>query len=251
MIDFYVTNLVNQSNFTASTNNLLFPVSNLKDHRRTKVFRSTTNTDSVILDFGETSEIDSVFLVDNQMSGFGISTFGFAFNGTSDFSSPAFSDTLTFSSEFGLGVKHITTQNYRFMKVSLTSSLGYCELSKFFVGKRLDLDGKSINFGWSFRDNDLSTTRKNRYGQRFTDRVARQRTFNIAFTNLNKDQLEEIMKINDQKSTNLPFYVSIGCADMTNELERFQGMVFLDSIPTVTNGTFGRYNLGMSLEEAM
>jgi hypothetical protein len=38
---------------------------------------------------------------------------------------------------------------------------------------------------------------------------------------------------------------------MINDPNRFSGMVYLNSIPTITNTSFGRYSLSMTLEEAL
>ena len=247
---FYTGNLIDNATFTASTENLSFPPSNLKDPRRTKVFRTLTNSDTLILDFQETSEIDSIFIVDEPRNGFGISTLSFDLNATSNFTSPAYSDSLTYSTIHGVGFKSFTQQDYRFCRLSLTSTLGYCELSKIFIGKELNL-GKGPNFNWTYQDKDLSIVKENRYGQRFVDIITRQKQVNMAFSLLNKDQLDKIFQIYDEKSTTKPFFFSVGCSTMINDPNRFAGMVYLNSVPVITNTSFGRYSLSMTLEEAM
>jgi hypothetical protein len=247
---FYSNNLIDNSTITASTENLNFPPSNLKDPRRTKVFRTLSNSDTLVLDFQETSEIDSIFIVDEPRNGFGISTLSFDLNATSNFTSPAYSNNLTFSTTHGVGFKSFPIQNYRFCRLSLTSTLGYCELSKVFIGKAIDL-GKGPNFSWSYQDKDLSIVKENRYGQRFVDIITRQKQVNMAFSLLNKDQLDKIFQIYDEKSTTKPFFFSVGCSTMINDPNRFAGMVYLSSVPVITNTSFGRYSLSMTLEEAM
>jgi hypothetical protein len=37
---------------------------------------------------------------------------------------------------------------------------------------------------------------------------------------------------------------------MINDHRRFSGMVYLNSMPTITNTSFGRYSMSMSMEEA-
>lgn len=246
----FTGNLIDNATFTASSQNLNFPPSNLKDPRRTKVFRTLTNTDTLILDFQETSEIDSIFIVDEPRNGFGISTLALDLNATSNFTSPAYSDTLTFSTVHGVGFKSFVQQDYRFARLSLTSTLGYCELSKIFIGKELAL-GKGPNFNWSYQDKDLSIVKENRYGQRFVDVITRQKQINISLSLLNKDQMDKIFKIYDEYSNTKPFFVSVGCVNMINDPNRFSGMVYLNSVPTITNTSFGRYSLSMTFEEAL
>jgi hypothetical protein len=249
-LKFFSGNLVDQATFTPSTENLNFPASNLLDARRSKVFRSTSGTSTLILDFQETSEIDSVFIVDNPRNGFGISTISFDLNATSNFTSPAYSDSFTFSTIHGLGYKIFTQQDYRFARLNLTSALGYCELSKIFMGKHIDL-GRGPSFNWSYQNKDISTVRENRYGQKFIDIIGRQKVLNISLNLLNKEQLDQVFEIYDDKGTTKPLFITIGDDTMVNDHRRFSGMVYINSVPTITNTSFGRYSLSLSFEEAM
>lgn len=251
-IKFYSGNLVDQATITASNPNALFPASNLQDPRRTKVCRTTTNSDSIVFDFLETSEVDSIFLVDSPIDGFGVSTLTAQFNGTDSWGSPAASQALTFDTIHGVGVNEFTEVEYRFMRLVMTSTLGYCEAPKIFAGKAITLlRDKSINYGWSYVSKDNSRVQENRYGQRFSDVVSRQRQFNISFSNLDKDQLDQIFEIYDDKGTTKPFFVRIGCDEMINDKDRFAGMVYLSSVPSITNRFFNNYSVSMTLEEAM
>lgn len=252
MITFYSDNLVDQAVITSSTENLNFPLDNLKDHRRSKVFRSTTNSDEVVFDFQETSEIDSVFFVDSKRYGFGFSTATIEGNAINDWTSPIFSESLSIDIKHGVGKNEFDIQSARFARLSLTSTLGYCELSKLFIGKKLKLlNNRGINFGWTFKDEDMSTSKENSYGQRFSDKKTRRRHFNFSFNLLTKDQLDQIFSILDSKGTTAPFYISIGCPDMTNSIERYSAMVFLKDDPPITNNYFNRYSLSFDVVEAM
>lgn len=251
-IKFYSENLVERATITASTENALFPKSNLLDPRRTKVFRSTSASDEVVFDFQETSAIDSIFIVDNPFDGFGISSLTLNLNATNTWGAPAYTDTVSFSDIFGLGYKEFTTQNYRFAQVALTSSLAYCELSNLFIGKKIDmLNDRSISYGWTYTSKDNSRVQENRYGQKFADVINRQKQLSISFSNLNKDQLDQIFELYDDKGITKPFYVRIGCDGMTNDLRRYSGMVYMASVPQITNRFFNNYGLSMTLEEAM
>ena len=249
---FFSDNLVNQAiTITPSTENVQFPASNLLDPRRTKVYRSTTNSDSIILDFQETSEIDSVFVVDNPRDGFGISTLDIDFNATSDFSSPAATESIPLNTIHGVGLKEFTQIEYRFARIRMTSTLGFCELSKIFIGKKVNIpDDKSINFGWTYADKELSTVRQNRYAQKFVDIISRQREFNFNFSLLDKDQLDAIFEVYDRQGTTKPFFIKIGDDAISNTPERFASMVYMTSVPQVTNDFFNRFSMSFSVEEA-
>lgn len=243
-------NLVDQSTITPSTVNALFPVSNLKDNRRSKVFRSTTNSDSIIFDFQETSKINTVFIVADKRAGFGISTAVIEFNATSNFTSPAYSIAVPFSTKFGIGfVEFPNTVEYRFARLRVTSSLGYCEVSKLFIGEYLDME-RSIGFGWSIKDDELSTKSFNRYGQMFSDVIIRQKTITITYKLINKDDLDLINSMLDAKGETKPFYIILGCDNMVNDNRRFSGPVYLNDTPSIVNSHFNRYGLTLTMKEA-
>lgn len=249
-IKIYSENLIDQSTITASDENALFPVSNLKDYRRSKVYRSLTNSASVVLDFNETSLVDTFIVVGDKRSGVGFSTIKLEFNGTNNWASPARTELIDFSTQLNVGIKTFASAEYRFCRVVLTSTLGYCELSKIFIGKALEI-GRGINFGWSYKDEDLSQSKTNRYGQKFIDIIARQRIINAAMSLLDKNMLDKFFDVYDRCGESKPFWVAIGCDNMSVDNRRFCMPVFFGDIPTITNGSFGRYGLSMSLREAM
>jgi len=249
--EMYTKNLVDQSVITASSENALFPKSNIQDARRSKVFRSTSNSDSVVFDFGETSDVNTCFIVADKRNGFGISTLTLQFNGTNSWGAPAATETITFSEQHGLGfLEFTTTHSYRFCRAVLTSTLGYCEVSKIYLGTKMEL-GRSINFGWSYKDSEIVSQKSNRYGQIFSDIISRQKTINASLSYLTKDQLDKIFEIYDLCGESKPFFVKIGCDNMINDNRRFSGMVYFDNVPTITNSNFNKYNMSISLKEAL
>lgn len=246
----YGENLLDQAVITSSSENLLFPKSNIQDYRRSKVFRSNTNSDSVVFDFGETSNVDTFFVVPDKRNGFGFSTITLQFNATDSWGSPAATESITFSTEHSLGFKEFTTvHSYRFCRVVLTSTLGYCELSKVFFGVKNDI-GRSINFNWNYKDTELVNQKTNRYGQIFSDIIMRQKVINAAVSNMSKDNLDEFFKVYDSKGESKPFFIRLGCVEMSNDFRRYSGMVYFQDIPSVSNPNFNKYSVSLVFKEA-
>lgn len=241
-------NLVDQSTITASTENLLFPKENIQDTRRSKVFRSTTNSDSIVFDMQETSLIDTIFIVADKRSGFGVSTVTVEFNATNTWGAPAYSVAVPFSVEHGIGFVEFAQIGYRFARVVMTSTLGYCELSKIFIGSALPLT-RSINFGWTIKDEELSQKSRNRYNQLFVDVISRQKTINLSMSYLDKTDLDIINTLLDRVGETKSFYIILGTSEMVVDNRRFSGPVFLDDIPTITNPFFNKYSLSMTVRE--
>ena len=76
----YNVNLLDQATLTPSTENALFPATNLQDYRRSKVYRSTLNSDNIVIDFQESSEVNAIFIVGSKRDGLGVSTVTVEFN---------------------------------------------------------------------------------------------------------------------------------------------------------------------------
>jgi hypothetical protein len=242
-------NLVGQATLTASSENLLFPVSNIQDSRRSKVFRSTNNSTNIVIDMRETSAINTIFVVADKRSGFGVSTIAVEFNATNSWGAPAYSVAVPFSTIHSLGFVELpSTINYRFARVVMTSTLGYCELSKIFIGSSLALT-RSINFGWTIKDEELSQKSRNRYNQLFLDVISRQKTINFSMSYVDKVDLALINGLLDRAGETKPVYMILGCDTMVDDNRRFSGPVFLDDIPTITNPFFNKYSLSMTVRE--
>lgn len=252
MISFYSENLIDQATISASTENLLFPKENLKDYRRTKVFRSNSNADSVVFDFLETSEVNSILLVDEPRNGFGFSTVTLQLNGTNEWSSPAFTQVLTVNQSHGFAYAEFTTQEYRFARIVMTSTLGFCELSKVFIGKSITFQsGMGIDLGWSYQDRELGTEKENRYGQKFVDLITRRKQLSFSLSAMNKDELDQVLEIYDNKGTSRPFWMRLGHDEMINDKDRFAGFFFMKDIPAIVNRAFGLYDMSMTIEEGL
>lgn len=241
-------NLVDNANITASTTNLLFPISNIKDTRRTKVFRSTTNSDNLVFDLQETQLIDTVMILADKKGGFGISSVTVEFNATSDFSTPAFSVVVPLSTKFGIGFVEFAQIGYRFARVVMTSTLGYCEVSKIYIGKKLGMT-RGASFNWTIKDKELSLKQSNRYGQIFTDVIGRQKDLSFAISNFDKDDLDRINNLLDYHGESKPIWLIMGNELMINDNRRISGAYILDDIPTISNPYFNKYKLSMALKE--
>jgi hypothetical protein len=251
MIKFYFNNLLTGAQITTTTENAQFKAGNVRDDRRTKVYRSLSNSDSLTIDIGENAAMDSFFIVDNPKDGFGVNALSIHASSSPSFSPDLLNESVSLSYKYGQGFLKFDEISARYFKIEASSSLPYCELSNFFIGKEMELiDDKSINFGWTHQEDELINKSFNRYGQQFSDLIGTQRIFNLSFTNLTKDQLQQLDEMFDYCGTHTPFFTRIGCPDIQNELERYAGMVFMVNKPTKTNTFFNRYSLSMTLREA-
>lgn len=252
MIEFYSYNFVDFAEITADSENALFPASNLIDNRRTKVFRSTTSDANIIFDLKSIEAIDSLCIVDNPLTGWGVNTITVEANATADFTSPAFTTTLTFSQEHGIGIKELdTAQSYRFWRFVCTGS-SYVELSKVFIGKKIGYSPKSPNFNWRYTESDQSKSQRNRYGQIFTDKTISKKNIRLDLALNNRSDMDKLFEMFDYVGLNKPFFVRIGDGSgscLLNDDNRFSSYMRLQRDPEFTNVFYRLYNTSLTMEE--
>ncbi len=253
MIKFFYNNLVETAQLSASTTNAQYPLSNLQHDFRTKNWRSTTNSDSVVFDMGSIEPVDTIALVDNWRNGFGVSTITIEANATDSWGAPAFTTTMTFDSTFGIGIKELSSeQNYRYWRLVLTSTLGYCELANIFIGKATTIPTNGVDYGFSYKNKDMKKVSKTRYGQEYIDDMGSQKELNsLKFSVMNTTEMDAIYEVYDNRRTVKPFFVKIG--DNTNSLvsneNRFNGFYKLKTEPSAKSTTAFFFEVTLSVRE--
>ena len=171
-INFLSDNLTDNASYslTTGTENTQFPLSNLVNNTTVKKFRSVGNTAVIVVDLLTTRDIDIFSLVGDATGTFGVSVVTIKTSVTTDFSSsPLIS--IPISAENNIGYKFITPVTHRYVEVTLTGTGAYVELSKMFIGEKINLPDISLSidsFGYGHKD--LSQVRNNEYGQRFINK---------------------------------------------------------------------------------
>ena len=253
-LKFLSSNLMEGASLTASTANAQYPVSNLTDPRRTKTYRSTSNSDNIVIDLGTAESIDHFAVVDNWQNGFGVTAITIEANGTDSWGAPAFSTTVTLDTTFGVGIKAFSSaQSYRFWRIVLTSTLGYCELSNIFLGAATQITTNGVNYNWSYTNRDLSRQSTNRYGQKFIDDIGTQKELNnLQFQVMDKDEIDKIHEVFDLNRTVKPFfvYMDLESDNLYNNDDRFNGFYYFKDSPEFTNINSGYYNTTLAMIEA-
>ncbi len=209
MIKFLSGNLIESSIMVASSTNAQYPLSNLKHDFRTKIWRSTSNADNIVFDFGNPETVDSLAIVDNWKNGFGVSTILIEANGTDIWTSPAFSTSLTFDEKFGIGIKTIPEQKYRFWRVSVTSTLGFCEIAYLFIGKKIEIETNGVEYGYAIKNADMKKTASTKYGQEYIDDFGSRKSINgLSFRVMNNAEMDQIFELVDDRRTVKPFILA-------------------------------------------
>lgn len=254
-VKFWHYNLVDQPQtvITATNQNAFFPAENIKDPRTTKVLRSTTTETAVTFDFTTIEDVDSILLVPHSQLGWGFTgSILVEANATNNWASPAYTTTIgpaEIDQIHNIAIKEFPVQTWRFWRLTFTNT-PYVEVSKIFIGKLNNVGGRSVSFGWSYIDNDLSQSVVNRYGQKFTDVITSQKRLGFALNVMTKDQMDQFFEVYDYNRTFRPFFFQVCDCEIMNDMERFAGYFTFDQMPEIVNNNHSLYDLQATVTEA-
>jgi len=248
---FFYNNLVKSATLTPSSENALFPVENIQDDRRTKVFRSTANSDDIYFDFGSAEEIDSFMAVGHIINGIGFSSASLELNNVATWTSGAIETipiTIDYVNNLAYGSVDIPV-NARYAKLILTSTTGFVEVSKVFIGASTEIGTNDFSFPLKFQNNNLGSAQKNRYGQKFFDIVISQKSFSAGISTMTNEEVEVIYQLAGFCSIDRPFFMRIDGAQVFSDGNRTAGYYYLKDDPVYTYSPGGFWNADLILEE--
>lgn len=255
---FYTYNLVTQdtTTITASSEDAFFPVSNIADPRKSKVFRTVEGTTSVtvVFDFITTETVNAV-LLQGGLNGLGFAgNLTIEANATDSWGSPAFSTTLTPNETFNKGAVTFADQEYRFWRLSASNAgEDYVELGKIFIGKKLAIDDtnlRNITFGWKWELEDFADKSFNRYGEVFVDEITKLYRLQAGFQYLKQTQAYNLIDGLYLVGKSKPLWLLIDSEETFSDTkERFMIYGYLNKIPDLTNTHFGLFSLNFVIEE--
>jgi len=252
-IKFYYNNHVDNATLTASTAEAFYPVTNLKDVRSTKVWRSTTNSDNVVFDLGSAKAVDSILLRGSLLNpNFHASSVTIEAHTSDSWGAPSFSTTLTFNTAFNFGLKTLSaTETYRYWRLVFTTAGSFVETSNVYIGEFTQLANNNIDYGWSNSQNDLSKITTNRYGQKFIDKTILQKEFSMSIAAMTISEMEIIANMFNAVGKNKEFWVVVDEQEnIVTDLERFSMLGHLSKSPKFNNANPFLYNTNFTVIEA-
>lgn len=252
-VQFCYDNLIDRSAtvITPSTENALFPASNLTDYRSTKVYRSTASPANVVFDFGSALGVDTLIVRAHTTTGVGFTgSLTIEANSSNSWGAPAYTTTLDCDATYKIGFKNITTQTYRYWRVVATGA-SYVELSNLFIGQKYEpYRNISRDINWEIRD--LSSFVANEIGQRFITTRPNQKFASFKIKLMPKGEVEALWTMLDFVGRKKPFYILFDPDELyLTDKERFSGMYFLESRPQDDHVIRGMFNFSFRVAEAI
>lgn len=174
---FLIDNRVTQDAtvITATSTNVRFPTSNLKNPLRSKVHRSVSAAgQSLVFDMLTTEAINSVVILWPKERGIrltGGANIRIQANATNVWTSPAVDQALIIDNEYSTASHFFTTdQNYRYWRLYIddpTNPDGYVEVGMVWLGTSLAIE--NAQNGFKFTKSDTTKVDKNDFGHRYYD----------------------------------------------------------------------------------
>jgi hypothetical protein len=249
---FYVDNLVKGANIIASENNSQFPSENIKDDRRSKIYRSLTSSCDIVFDLGDIRQIDTIAIVDSNIDIIGFESAIIQLNNTNSWTSPPVSENLTIDTQNGwVNFNWNTDQPYRFARLVLTNGTNPVEVSKVFIGKSSYLENVCFGYPITFKQNNRASVSQNKYGQKFFDEISTQKELSGEIPSLNKDEMDLILSILDYASFTRPIWLFFGASNFLNDQNRLCGYYYLSDDPSMSLQAGNFWTLALSFQEGM
>ena len=247
---FYINNEIENAAAVVSSENAQFPLTNLNDARRSKVFRSTSNTTSITFDFGYPVLIDTIMMVGDPMTGNSLTACHVLIDNASDFSSALEAD-MTIDNEHSFSYVNInTTMPVRYMRLEMTSVAGFCEVAKLFAGAKVELE-ETLDFSLplNFKIMSKASISVNGLGQKFIDEKGSQKRISGSIKAMNKTELDGFLSIADYAGNTKPIWVKFD--SILNNPNRLSGYYYLagNTEPTLDSSLY--WSLPIELEEAL
>jgi len=247
---FLYNNLVNEAQIYPSSVNAQYPADNLKDYRRSKVYRSTANDTNLVIDFGTQRDVNVVAIVDSGRNGFGFTSATIELNNTDAWDTPIYSAPI--SIDFLYGFAHLilpSTYTARYARLVFTGTAGYVEVSKVFIGEYANIGELSFDYPLTYRQNNNATVAKNRLGQRFIDEINTQKEIAGSISTMTKEEVAPLLEMLDYASFTLPIWIIFPEGNITLDNDRLNGYYFLKDDPSLSFVVGNYWNTSLSFEE--
>lgn len=132
-------------------------------------------------------------------------------NATNVWTSPAFSQVLTYDDLNEIAQAHFSSENYRYWRVKIvdpTCASVYVNLGVVVLGESDQVITRTSN-GFSFGVKDLSKVIVTDFGQRYSDVYPKLKTLTLNFDVLGLEETTQLLALFDQVGTQQTIYISL------------------------------------------
>jgi hypothetical protein len=248
---------LDESLMTVSSVDSSYPVSNMLDPVRSRVFKPTTNTFTIEVDLQYNANINFIGVVGPLSRSFGISevaTITLEANNIDDFTLPPFSQTLTPTTSGILTFLDGDTA-YRYWKLSIDDSTNPVdvEIGYLYLGDLTQLTDRTVNKGFTAGVVDPTKSATSMNGTLFFDEKQKYHRFNgLGLGYLSGDDRKTIEDLYYRIGKGNPFFISIDPnLKISDEQAELTKLVVFENAPGVAHKFDNKYSLSFSLREVV
>lgn len=254
-LKFLSENLILESDITmlAGTENINFPIDNMKRKFTTKVFRSNENSMELLIDLKQTRNVDSFMVVGNALTGLGFTTMKIEGSATPIFSG-ADIKTVDLNQDFNIGIITFPTLSVRYWKITTIGTGSYTEISKMFIGAANVLEQNAFSIdSFKLKTKDLSSTTTNLYGQEFTDKRSKQSSIAGSIKYCNSAEVLQVdnIMLNHTDRTPLWMIIDEDSSITTDGKFRYSGYFSMQNDIDWSATGVGLFNTKMNLKQVI
>jgi len=245
------------SMMTVSSEDSDYPIENILDPIRSRLFKPLSNTFNIVIDLGVNASVGFIGIVGPLSAYFGISdaaTITIEANNINDFVSPPFTTTAT--PELTGVFKFVDGANdYRYWKVSIDDNTNptIMELGYLYFGDYLQLESRTLSKGFSSGVVDPTKQVTSMSGALYYDEKQKYHRFNglsLGYIPAADRRLLEKMYYDNGKST--PMFVSIDPnLKISEEYGELTKLMVFENAPSVNHHFDDVYSVGFSLRESV
>jgi len=235
------SNHVDDATITASSEAVGFETSNLQDVRASRVYRSTSTSDSIVFDFGSAVAFSGVGIAGHNITSG--ATVTLEWNDADSWGSPAGSKTITVKDTM---VEVFTSVTYQYARLSVTdsgNSDGYIEMGRVAIGAAMT--DPDISIEAQFPRNTTTTRSLSRGRQLYVDEGVRYRAATVTWPRITSTQRDDFVAVFNAADVK-PIFVDFEATD-SGEAPMY---CYIDgSLDLQYNDGFRHYELTMNVEE--
>lgn len=193
---------------TPNSNNINYPVTNIVDSRRTRLFRTVaaTTTAEIVFDAGAAINVTSV-VIDNHNISSGVTTLKLQGNATDAWGGPSVDETLVWSA--GIIKKDITQASYRYWRIQIIDAGNtdtFIELGRVWIGDQFATPYISPTVGHSRNSNSVKT--QSQSGQSYMDSRYFNSSISVRWPYVSHAEKANLITQFEISDIGIPFYVT-------------------------------------------
>lgn len=181
----------------------------------------------LVFNLGSALPIDTFAMVFDKLSGpvfSNAAVLKLQANATDAWSSPSLDVTLSIDSTYNT-ITHFFTadESYQYWRLSIVdanNAAGYVEVSKVLLGKATQLT-QPPEIGFSHREDDLSSSTENRFGNVFADDYPIKRSLQVSYKALSLTDLRVLRSIFEDRKRIYPMWVSLDPTEVLFDKDEF------------------------------